>query len=179
MDWLQDISSSLSSPEYHQPEAILAVLKSTPAVIDTFGRSISPERWNKPPQSGEWCFTEIICHLRDADKEINLPRLEKILSEENSFIPAVNADAWSETRGYCQEAGEIARAGFMRERGSLIQRLEGLTSEQWETPASHAIFGPTTLRELAAFIAQHDRTHVQQAIKTIQSSSNLSDQAKF
>jgi FMN phosphatase YigB (HAD superfamily) len=166
IEWLDEITSSLSLPEYNTPSSILAVLKTTPAVLDTFGRKLPPDCWNKPPAPGEWCFTEIICHLRDADAEINLPRFDRILAEENTFVAAVNADVWSETRGYCQESGIEALHGFNSIRSSLIQRLENLSPAQWETPASHAIFGPTTLRELAAFLAQHDRTHIQQARQT-------------
>jgi hypothetical protein len=38
---------------------------------------------------------------------------------------------------------------------------------EWSRPARHAIFGPTTLQELAGFMAGHDRAHVQQVWKTI------------
>jgi hypothetical protein len=168
VEWLDEITLTLSPPEYNAPSAILAVLKTTPAVLDTFGRTLPPACWNEPPHPGEWCFTEIICHLRDADTEINLPRFERILSEENSFVAAVNADAWSETRSYCQESGIEALIGFNSIRSRLIQLLENLSPAEWEIPASHAIFGPTTLRELAAFLAQHDRTHIQQARQAAQ-----------
>ena len=163
IDWLDEITLTLSPPDYNTPSAILAVLRTTPAVLDTFGRALQPQCWNEPPHPGEWCFTEIICHLRDADSEINLPRFERILTEDNAFVAAVNADAWSQTRSYCQESGIEALSGFNSFRSRLIQLLENLSPAQWEIPASHAIFGPTTLRELAAFLAQHDRTHIQQA----------------
>jgi FMN phosphatase YigB (HAD superfamily) len=166
--WLKEMESKLETPAFNSIQAVLAILKTTPAVLDTFGRTLSAQCWNEPLKEGEWCFTEIICHLRDADAEINLPRFERILNTANSFVAAVNADAWSETRGYCKESGSEALKALNKVRGSLVERLQNLTPEQWETPASHAIFGPTTLRELAAFMAQHDRTHIQQARRTAQ-----------
>jgi FMN phosphatase YigB (HAD superfamily) len=167
MPWLQDNFSALGHPEMESTEAILAVLKSTPAALDSFSRNFSDEMWSGLPQQDEWCFTEIICHLRDSDREIHFPRIERILKEQNAFFSAINADDWSETRRYCEEDGPHALRGFINSRVELIQRLEALTSREWESPARHAIFGPTTLKELISFIAQHDRTHIRQAFQTV------------
>jgi FMN phosphatase YigB (HAD superfamily) len=165
--WLEEVLSANVLPSAESTDAILAVLKSTPAALDTFSRGFSDEQWNSRPQPTEWCFTEIICHLRDSDREIHLPRMERILNEQNVFVSAVNADAWSETRRYCEEDGPLALQGFTESRIELIRKLETLSPQEWESPARHAIFGPTTLKELMSFIAQHDRTHIQQALQTI------------
>ncbi len=172
--WLQEVRSARASLPLENRETILAVLKSTPAALDTFSRGLSSERWSYQPQESEWCFTEIICHLRDSDLEIHLPRVERILGENNTFVSAVNADEWSETRAYCSEDGPRALQGFISSRIELIQKLESLSPEEWESPARHAIFGPTTLKELMSFIAQHDRTHIQQALQTLKHSAALS-----
>lgn len=173
--WLEEILASGVQPAFETIPAILAVLKSSPAALDTFSRDFSGEQWNSRPQPGEWCFTEIICHLRDSDREIHLPRMERILAEENVFVSAVNADIWSETRRYCEEDGPRALQGFTDSRIELIRKLENLSPQEWESPARHAIFGPTSLKELMSFIAQHDRTHIQQALQTMRSvESNLS-----
>jgi len=165
--WLNKIDSDAALPEYKTSQALLSVLLSTPAALDTMMRSTPPSRWNNNPQPGEWCFTEIICHLRDSDREVNLQRLERILAEENAFFAAVNADAWSDTRSYCSEDAHEALAGFIGSRVDLVKRLEMLPAEAWQRSARHAIFGPTELIELVGFIASHDRTHVQQAIQTL------------
>jgi FMN phosphatase YigB (HAD superfamily) len=171
--WLQELQTTGFQTSQDTPAAIPAILKSTPAVFDTLGRSLPVDRWSVPPQAGEWCFTEIICHLRDADLEINIPRMERILAEVDAFLPAVNADAWSETRDYCSEQGREALKGFTQNRADLVRRLEALPETDWEKPARHAIFGPTTILELANFISQHDRTHVQQAFHTATAARNM------
>ena len=165
--WIEALEKSAAVPSYDTPEAMVAVLRSTPAVIDTLSQSIPSARWNQPPHPGEWSFTEIICHLRDSDAEINLPRMERILREKNAFIPAVNADVWSSERAYNRQSGPTALAEFADCRMELVRRLRDLSQAEWESPANHAIFGPTTLHELVGFIAQHDRTHVQQAIHAV------------
>lgn len=165
--WLDEIINANPLPSAETSEALLAMLKSTPAVFDAFGRDLPTAQWNLNPQDGEWCFTEIMCHLRDADREINLPRFERITNELNTFLPGINADAWSETRSYCSENGLAALQGYNQARIEIIEKLSTLDENQWESTARHAIFGPTTLKELVTFITQHDKTHIQQAIQTI------------
>ena len=165
--WLEQLDAVGNPPTFQSPQALMAVLLSTPAALDTLMRSAPAKYWNENPQPGEWCFTEIICHLRDSDREVNLQRLERILAEENAFFAAVNADAWSDTRSYCSEDAHESLAGFVQSRRELVKRLEKLPPEAWQRSARHAIFGPTELIELIGFIASHDRTHIQQAIQTL------------
>ncbi len=149
------------------PDALLATLRAVPAALETFSRNLSDGQWNRRTAPQEWCFTEILCHLRDSDREINLPRVEKILSETAPFISPVDADAWSMERGYCGEDGPAALRGFLESRVRLLDQLAQLSPEDWDRPARHAIFGPTTLRELLAFSAVHDRSHVAQALAAL------------
>jgi FMN phosphatase YigB (HAD superfamily) len=165
--WLDEILNANPLPAAETPEALLAVLKSTPATFDAFAHDLPADKWNINTSDGEWCFTEIMCHLRDADREINLPRFDRITNEVNAFLPGINADIWSETRGYCSENGLTALEGYVQARIDLLERLSSLDSSQWKNTARHAIFGPTTLKELVTFIVQHDKTHIQQAIQTI------------
>jgi FMN phosphatase YigB (HAD superfamily) len=165
--WLDEVAAANTPLEFSSLDGLLAVLKSTPAVLDTLGRELPADRWGLSPKPNEWCFTEIICHLRDSDLEINLPRISKIRSEVNAFIPAINADEWSTVRSYCSEDGAEALNGFNLARLELIHILQSLSAEDWNRLARHAIFGPSTLRELISFAATHDRTHVQQALQTL------------
>jgi FMN phosphatase YigB (HAD superfamily) len=166
--WLDSVVSQLSSGSvYENPDALLAVMRSTPAAMDTFSRALRPDQWNRQIAPQEWCYTEILCHLRDSDREINHPRVDTILAEESPFITPVDADAWSLNREYCGEDGPAALRGFMESRASLLDKLVTLTPSDWERPARHSIFGPTNLRELLAFSATHDRSHVGQALATL------------
>ncbi len=147
---------------------LIASLRATLAFLDAQRRTIPLTRWNQKPSPAEWCFTEIICHLRDSDREVNLPRFWKILKEENPFLPAVNADEWSSARQYCdQEEPLEALDGFIQTRMEVLSLLETLPPESWERPARHAVFGPTTLRELVNFMVAHDRDHIHQALRTL------------
>lgn len=147
---------------------LIGILRATLAFLDSQRRAVPLEDWNQKPSAEEWCLTEIICHLRDSDREVNLPRFRKILEEENPFLPAVNADEWSSVRQYCNNEEPLeALQGFIQARLEILSILESLSPEAWKRPARHAIFGPTTLQELVIFMCAHDRDHIQQVHKTI------------
>ena len=109
----------------------------------------------------------MLCHLRDVDQEVNLPRLRKVLAETNPFLPGEDTDRWAEVRQYCFQDGIEALHKFIATRGELMSLLDSLTADDWQRPARHAIFGPTRLQELVSIIAAHDRVHMGQVYELL------------
>jgi len=165
--WLETIREEDIQPDYSLSSSMVATLKGSPAALATLTRSVPVDRWNIRPQPEEWSLTEIICHLRDAEREVNLPRMEKIASDQNPFLPGMDTDPWAEERNYIQQDGVQALHDFIDARSQVLDRLRSFQEVDWERPTRHAIFGPTPVRELIGFIATHDRTHVHQVHQTI------------
>lgn len=164
--WLLEIDKAGLLPHYDSIPAIKATLSATPAALSTFSAKIEDRRWNLRPKENEWSLTEILCHLRDVDREVNLPRIKSILDNTNPFIPGAVTDPWVDERNYAQECGPDALTAFVEARTEMIHLIESLDENSWQNPARHAIFGPTTLRELLNFVATHDRSHTQQFRQT-------------
>lgn len=168
--WIQDVDLNNLQPNLKAPEALISSLQSAPAVLDGLLRTLHPTEWTARPRKDEWAITEILCHLRDLDAEVNLPRLEILTSSENAFITGQNTDPWAKERNYIAQDGLAAFQAFVVTRQKLIEKLKNLSSTDWQRRARHTIFGPTHLQELVGFMAEHDRTHIQQAmmlLKTI------------
>jgi hypothetical protein len=144
------------------------VLRSTPAALDTLCHQRIVDL-GKRPALDEWSAGEVLCHLRDVDHEVNLPRLFKVINERNPFLAGQDTDPWAEERQYCQQDGLRALEDFINARLDVLRLLEDLPAESWERRARHAIFGPTRLRELVNIIAGHDILHVQQVYKVLKS----------
>ncbi len=161
--WIDATSHDIFEPEFGEVEAMLAVLRATPAVLSAFSRDLESVGWQEYPEPGEWNFTEIICHLRDVDTEVNAPRVNKVLEEPNPFLPGIDSDKWAEERLYYCQSGPQALHDFTQSRIELLKMLDRLQSDDWQRPARHAIFGPTNLKELVSIIVGHDRLHVRQA----------------
>ncbi len=165
--WLEQAPAEDLQSEFNTPTSWMAILRSTPAGLDGFSRSMPGFDWTVRPQRDEWSLTEILCHLRDVDQEVNLPRLRKVLAESNPFLPGEDTDRWADIRQYCIQDGPQALHQFVATRGELVSLLETLAAEDWQRPARHAIFGPTRLQELVSIVAAHDRVHMGQVYELL------------
>ena len=167
--WLKKIEmfkETSPAPEISQT-AILAALKATPAALETLSKDLTAQQWMARPTPTEWSAVEMLCHLRDADAEVNLPRLNRLLAEDVPFIAGISTDPWAEERDYLHQNGPASAAGFMEVRTQITELLTNLPADGWTRTARHAIFGPTTLKELVGFITTHDTIHVRQIFETL------------
>lgn len=165
MAWIDQTPAEETMPDFSSPEAILAILKSTAAVLPGLCKKMPSDQWSTRFSENEWCQTEILCHLRDVEVEVNLPRLRKAIETSNPFIAGVDTDPWAEQRNYRQQSGEQALREFLQARLELICTLRELSPETWARKVLHAIFGPTSLQELSGIIAAHDRIHIRQLVQ--------------
>jgi FMN phosphatase YigB (HAD superfamily) len=162
LPWLEKIDSLPAYPRPVTSAALLAFLRGGAAAIEALARSVPCEKWNLRTSESEWCVTEILCHLRDVDREINLVRINTILQEDQPFIAGIESDRWAEDRDYRHQNGIEALQGFFAARQSIIDRLEGVSPEVWDKVIRHSIFGPTSLKELVGFTVNHDNNHIKQ-----------------
>jgi hypothetical protein len=167
--WIDATPASELQPDYQRPEALLAILRSTPASLSCLASGIPESIWSQSPVEGEWSITEILCHLRDVEGEVNIPRVEKLLKDTNPFLPGMDTDPWAKERMYFCQNGSEALDDFVNFRIQLLGLLESLQTEDWERKARHAIFGPTHLREIISILTGHDRLHIRQVYESLNS----------
>jgi FMN phosphatase YigB (HAD superfamily) len=166
--WLESVDLSILEPSFKSKEAILAIMLSTPAVLQGLTPPLSDQQWRHEPTRGDWAMNEILCHLRDRDREIHMLQLKLLLEREGAFIPRPETGVWANEHEYRNVDGHRALADFASVRIKMLKMLKELPEETWSRRARHAIFGPTNFREVVGFIADHDRLHIQQAWKTLQ-----------
>jgi FMN phosphatase YigB (HAD superfamily) len=154
-------------PSFKSKEAIMAIHSSTPAVMDGLLRGLTSDDWKRKPSSSEWTLTELICHLRDTEREIHHMQLKLFNGHEEPFIPRPDTGVWANQRDYLHEDGLTSLREFNEARMATLNILKNTPDESWERKARHAIFGPTNFREVVGFMADHDRMHVQQALSLL------------
>ncbi len=169
--WLEITPAPVLQPDYRPVSAMLAVLRSTPAVLDTLCRDLPSEAWTRRPEPDGWSPTEILCHLRDVEKEVNLPRVQLLMEQNNPFLAGKDTDPWAVQRRYIRQDGLQALHKFTGARLELLDLLGAIQPEDWNRPARHAIFGLTRLAELVGINAGHDRLHVRQVESAITANS--------
>jgi FMN phosphatase YigB (HAD superfamily) len=124
------------------------------------------ERWARRPSASEWSLTEILCHLRDVEQEVNLPRLHAVVEQDNPFIAGADTDPWALERDYQSQDGPQALRDFARARKASARFLRAQPASVWTRTARHAIFGPTQLVEIVGWFLDHDLIHLEQVRKT-------------
>ncbi len=164
--WLESVDPAKLEPSFGSQAAIMAILASTPAVLQTMASNLSANAWKHEPTPEDWAFIEIVCHLRDTEREVHHPQIEILEQETKPFVPRPDAAVWAKERDYLDEDGAQAISSFTAARLHTLRELQGFSPITWQRPARHAIFGPTNAREVIGFMADHDRLHIQQAWQT-------------
>lgn len=142
-------------------ELLLSALAQFPA--DVQAALAQPDvDWRRRPAPREWSLTDVLCHLRDVEREVHQTRIHALLTAENPFLPGATPDEWAEPRGYSQQDGPAALAAFVVARRATVEMLGGLETAVWERRGQHAFFGPTSLHEILNLIVSHDKAHWQQ-----------------
>jgi FMN phosphatase YigB (HAD superfamily) len=165
--WLNSNARPFLVPAFDTPEAIRALMASTPAVMAGLTAHLPAAAWAREPSPEDWAVIEVLCHLRDTEREIHDVQIRLMLEETDPFIPRADAAVWAKQRRYLGENGPAALADFTAARVRSLEMLAHAAPDAWARKARHAIFGPTDFREVVGFMAEHDRLHVQQAWKTI------------
>lgn len=165
--WLEATPPDSLLPAYTSPTSILAQLRSTPAVLAGLLEYVPASAWTHRPAESEWSATEILCHMRDVEREVDQPRIDLILSQDEPFIAGQDPDTWAVERNYNAQTGQDALHDFTSARLGTLEKISGLSPAQWSRKTRHAIFGPTSLQELVSFNAEHDRLHIRQLIASI------------
>lgn len=166
--WIDRSTEDELLPNYSSATARQAVLRSTPAYIDTLHRQFPADRWTISTTEDEWCLKEVVCHLRDVEIEVNLPRIQKVIKEKNPYFTGTDTDRWAKERNYLLQDSKEAFHSFLEARMESLKLLQSLAETDWTRSARHTIFGPTNLAELVEIMAAHDRLHVQQMHQLIQ-----------
>jgi FMN phosphatase YigB (HAD superfamily) len=161
--WIEMQDARNLLPEYRSKDSVMSILIATPAILSGLTVNRSSDAWSMKPFLQEWSMGELVCHLRDTEREIHHMQLDLFDKEGDPFIPRPDTSVWASLRDYVHEDGSQALHEFKVARRETLHRLGALASESWNRKARHAIFGPTTFLETVGFMADHDRMHAQQA----------------
>lgn len=160
--WIAALPAASLAPASPSPAAMLALLRATTAAFSARSVRIPPAAWSQKTTLHAFTLTELVCHMRDVESYVNLPRVQKILAEPNPFLPGADTDAWADTFAYARQEGSAALQAFIGTRLETLALLTPLPPGAWQRTARHAIFGPTTLLELISFMVGHDKLHLEE-----------------
>ena len=124
-------------------------------------------RWRKAPGPGRWSAIEVLCHVRDADREVFVPRLERLLGEELPVFEDVDMAGWEEERAYREQSPARVLDEWRGARRKLLSRLAPLGRADWARLGVHSVRGPYPLAEMVRYLADHDLSHRRQIAEAL------------
>jgi carbonic anhydrase/acetyltransferase-like protein (isoleucine patch superfamily) len=146
---------------YSEWGSVIATLAESPDwVADRLEPGPAPAE--KRPAPERWSALEVLGHLRDADRDVYLPRLEVMLTQRTPTVPDLDLCGRDRVAGY---AG--ARSGELLEdwralRRRLVARLAPLGRDDWARIGVHSLRGSFPLGDMARGWAEHDLSHRRQ-----------------
>ncbi|NJL95648.1 MAG: HAD-IA family hydrolase [Anaerolineae bacterium] len=123
--------------------------------------------WTQRPDPREWTPLEIVAHLRDSERSVQRARLITILEQDNPFLSVSKPPPQPGHFHVETEDGVALAHEFWQERQQTLALLEQLSAPEWQRPARHSTYGPTSLLEMAIFTARHDQLHITQFCQTL------------
>ncbi|MBI5351784.1 MAG: DinB family protein [Chloroflexi bacterium] len=165
--WLESTDPASLTPSFKSIDSLFGILSATPAVLNGFSYGLDSSAWIDKPAPDDWSLTELICHLRDTEREIHHMQIKLFSEQSEPFIPRPDTSVWASQRDYLHEDGKSALREYNDARRETLELLKNIAKDDWSRKARHAIFGPTNFLEVVSFIADHDRMHIQQAWSTL------------
>jgi uncharacterized damage-inducible protein DinB len=143
---------------------LLQALASTPNDLRLMVQKLPSDLIHQRPDPDNWSIAEILCHLIDIEGRYR-QRLYTVVHEDNPHLPVFYPD----DSQYDEQANldELLNR-FGQARDVTVTFLQELSMKQWQRPAVHASWGPTTLRYLVQQLVDHDINHLNQAVETQQ-----------
>ena len=135
-------------------EQLLSTLVESPAWVERRLERAPGPRWSEPPAPGRSSAVEVLCHLRDVDLEMYLPRVRLVLGGAVE-LPDVKLGARDLALDREQDPA-IVLAGWRAARATLLDLLRPLGPRDWARFAIHPRRGPYPLGEMVRALVEHD-----------------------
>jgi hypothetical protein len=149
------------SPE--ERKTYLETLRETPARLTAALKGVPRSLLLWRPAPGKWSILEIVCHMRDMERDAYIARWEKILSENNPTLPDRDGDRYALERGYRTERLADVLRDWKALRKQTLKLLKTIKGDAWSRPGVHETAGPMTAESLLQRLAVgNDAAHLGQ-----------------
>lgn len=138
--------------------ALIAALENAPGVIIPMIREFPAEYLKRRPSPPKWSAYEHACHLSGTDAAFRA-RLDLILSVDNPYIESIVNSPEVEAGALLDIDLDEALERYARERASLVERLRGLSPDDWKRTAVHEAFSHYSVRIMFRHVLNHEMLH--------------------
>jgi hypothetical protein len=145
-----------------EKERLLWNLRSLPIGLADLVGSLDDQTLRWRPIPTKWSVKEILCHLRDFEREAMQFRYRSMLAQDDPYLPRLDNDAKQAAGDYINQDGAVLLADLRGLRGETIALLEAAPARSWARTGRHFSAGRVTLEQIVARHATHDMIHLGQ-----------------
>ncbi len=131
------------------------------SVIAGLCAGVAAEQAHWRPAEGTWSITEVVCHLRDEEREDFRTRVDFSLRRPEADWPPIDPSGWVSTRAYNEQLLPQVLNEWLSEREASLSWLRGLKEPNWESTHRDPRGSMRAGDVLAAWLA-HDYLHIRQ-----------------
>lgn len=124
------------------------------------GMGTEEAHWKPSPE--KWCLLEVLCHLRDEEREDFRARVDHVLSTPEAPMPTINPVEWVAARRYIDQDLDKVLSEFIAERRTSVEWLRNLQAPDWQQAYMHPKVGPVRAQLLLENWVAHDLLHIRQ-----------------
>src|ERR1700742_51528 len=130
-------------------ERLLCNLRSLPNELEDLMKDLDEETLRWRPIPNKWSIKEIMCHLRDMEREAYLARYQRILGEDHPWMQNVDQDRLAYERDYINQDARHALEEFKSLRNETVSTLASAQIESWERTGVHEVDGHMSIENPA------------------------------
>ncbi len=114
------------------------------------------------PEPNAWNIHQVLCHVRDTERQVFLSRAQRILKEDAPQVVAFDQHAWMDQHYWPAEPLKTVLSQFKSARRRLIALLVKTNDKQWARYAIHPELGNISLEWLVTHCYNHTMEHIAQ-----------------
>ena len=151
------------------PRDIAKLIQASAAVLRAEIDSLSEDLLRFQPGAGEWCAKEVIGHLIEAERRGFAGRIRLLLADASEpALEGWDPDEVSRARHDADREAKELLAEFSTLRASSVDLVSGLQARDFARAGVHPKVGRLTIGDIAHEWVHHDRNHLAQIMKNVQ-----------
>jgi hypothetical protein len=152
------------SPDHR---AILAQIRTAPAVLAQAVAAVPPGQHDRPPRVGEWSVRETLVHVRNVVVMVYGLRIRRLLYEREPVFGDYDEAAFRREDLARQEPLEDLVRMITAEHEQIGRLLDALPDDRWARQGRHPELGAMSIESLAGRVGAHTEEHARQIRDTV------------
>ena len=147
---------------------VAALLRASATALRAEAEALGDEGMRWHPAPGEWCVSEVIGHIIEAEERGFAGRIRRIIAQPGRDLLDWDPPAVARERNDCARDGAELLREFASMRDESVRLVEGLSDGQLELSGEHPAVGKLRVVDLLHEWPHHDRNHLMQAMAIVQ-----------